>query len=325
MIYCIKAEALSSAWPSVDEIPNSNETSIETCVTAFPINLPKPDFKADIFDVEDIKFLCLERTKISRTEQDYLSNYKKLQEKLNSFDECVFLKKEGNEVLNYCSSKNFMDGHVLKTFSEAGYPVQTRTEKGVHGASKTSDIVNNDGIKHGSWNKDSNGKKTEETGSQILKHSDGRVLNGGDIVEKTASLVLEYPTSSENEKIDTDRQEMEPPNSETEIYKQLLDYYAAYFMRFLENATMRRVFNLPRENCVCCTEIDNDICAKSKDVDQQKCSGCPSCLASNGAKIGLLFSGGIDSMVLAAMADRYELHFILFQYVLFFRFISAFS
>lgn len=68
------------------------------------------------------------------------------------------------------------------------------------------------------------------------------------------------------------------------------DVVVAQFKNILMEAVRRRVFNLPRENLP-------DLSKRSfqaKSVNNERKSG----------HVGILFSGGIDSIVLAALADR---------------------
>ena len=93
----------------------------------------------------------------------------------------------------------------------------------------------------------------------------------------------------------------DPPNTETMMNKHLLDFYMKHFLTILQEATRRRVYNLPRSNEAMVTEDMSTIAIGSPEVG--KC-GSP--------KVGILFSGGIDSMVLTAMADRYYDAFFIF-------------
>ncbi len=93
-----------------------------------------------------------------------------------------------------------------------------------------------------------------------------------------------------------------PPDSEHPINVVLLDYYMKNFMIILEEATRRRVYNLPRDEDLECSESSEETRVGNLDCDKRK---------RKRPKVGILFSGGIDCMTLAAMADRYGLRKIL--------------
>lgn len=59
------------------------------------------------------------------------------------------------------------------------------------------------------------------------------------------------------------------------------------FLSVLETAVRKRVFNIPRRHL-----MDKSCCKTVEDEDGQS------------SKVGILFSGGIDSVVLTALADR---------------------
>ena len=72
------------------------------------------------------------------------------------------------------------------------------------------------------------------------------------------------------------------------------------FANVLMEAVRRRVFNLPRrtitETCIVTGEIQDNISVDKKE----KALG----VENTGSNVGILFSGGLDSIVLAALADR---------------------
>eukprot|EP00794_Sanderia_malayensis_P007908 gene7908-8762_t len=85
-----------------------------------------------------------------------------------------------------------------------------------------------------------------------------------------------------------------PPDSNQVLNELLLDFYAKNFMIILKEATRRRVYNLPRDG------DKVQINAKPGNLDLMNCESN----TLKAPKVGILFSGGIDCMTLAAMADR---------------------
>lgn len=71
------------------------------------------------------------------------------------------------------------------------------------------------------------------------------------------------------------------------------------FVEILTAAVRKRVFNLPRERGT--ETCHHEDCKKTENCSCQCCERPPH---RKGSKVGILFSGGLDSMVLAALADR---------------------
>ncbi|XP_065070032.1 asparagine synthetase domain-containing protein 1-like isoform X2 [Rhopilema esculentum] len=87
----------------------------------------------------------------------------------------------------------------------------------------------------------------------------------------------------------------EPPAKETSENAMMLEKCASFFLEVMEEATRRRVYNLPREKFL---ELKNKegILDSLQTIDTKE--------GKQVTNVGILFSGGIDSMVLAALADR---------------------
>ena len=81
---------------------------------------------------------------------------------------------------------------------------------------------------------------------------------------------------------------------------------AETLLNLLENAVSKRVRNIP-QLCDIRTRVTKCEC---EAVHVTSHSNCPAAMLGN-AKLGVLFSGGVDSIVLAALADR-SLSFSLF-------------
>lgn len=132
--------------------------------------------------------------------------------------------------------------------------------------------------------------KSSENGHTVESREDECTeedqLNDGDnTVENKMNFELRRKVETRKDTNCFNLEENGPPSSDSEIYRQILEYFTNCFMHFLENATKRRVFNLPRDS------------GKGKDYTYRE--------KNKNAKVGILFSGGIDSMVIAAIADRY--------------------
>ena len=71
------------------------------------------------------------------------------------------------------------------------------------------------------------------------------------------------------------------------------------FVEILTAAVRKRVFNLPRGKVT--DTCHHEDCEKTENCSRQCCKKPQH---RKGSKVGILFSGGLDSMVLAALADR---------------------
>ena len=87
----------------------------------------------------------------------------------------------------------------------------------------------------------------------------------------------------------------QPPAKETSENAMMLEKYASFFLEVMEEATRRRVYNLPREK-FSVPKYKEGILKSLQTMDTKD--------GKQVTNVGILFSGGIDSMVLAALADR---------------------
>ncbi len=79
--------------------------------------------------------------------------------------------------------------------------------------------------------------------------------------------------------------------NEIEAESTRLDFIVENFFNKLKESVMKRVSNLPRLCKACATDRDGQV---KKFTSNEKCEH---------AKLAVLFSGGVDSSVLAALAD----------------------
>ena len=266
-MYSIDIGQLDSSWRIVDDTSHGNKTNFESYLTVYPLSVPKSDIKADILTAEDVAFLCSQENGISA--EASLSNETTALE-YKKLKEKIKLLDEFKVSANY---ENISVDNCIPKENLDDRPLRDCYEK--------------------DCSMETEPKHTEVKISQIPISGDADLDLSNDELNK--------------DRTEPESKEMEPPEGDSENYKELLDYYATYFLRFLEISTMRRVFNLPREGVVNCKLNSNNFCAKDSYMDHQVCHSSPSCVKPKHAKVGILFSGGIDSMVLAAVADRYDI------------------
>ena len=283
-VYCISGKDLLEFWTG-----NSNVTSFEPCVTSYPIRLPTSDFNH--------RMQCLEDSIIKQTLEEkncFLVECNCSQREVNSL-----IKSNQTDTLNCCeSNKTFCEkssGSDCCGTDDAksgikchcascdrgiqdGLPSSCNTEKTV------VDTVNDKlCIEH----KEENSSKEPV----VLNSESNKCYSQGPLISETMpkNTFCKQCFFRQLQGFDEN-----PPSFDNRLNILLLERYSSNFMEILEEATRRRVFNLPRER----TRFDRAITSHDEEA-------CQSSLEGKTAKVGLLFSGGIDSMVLAAMADRY--------------------
>ena len=269
MIYCIKIDQLAAALASGDSISNTDGTKSNSYLTSFPLNIPMHDIKADILTAEEVRLLCfLEnaiRDGVSELDKTALKSYRSLKKNIRSLENCVVSAKENCYPINDCILQQTVDSLLLENDIGDAYSVEMQTKHAGHltsNAGSTASTVLGD-----------RSKEDHEAGTSMV------------------NLLVEQMNLLTNEELIPYSKEVDPPDGDTEIYKELLDYYTTYFVHYLEAATIRRVYNLLRDGCDQCKDSESNATSVEKDP-------------SRAAKVGILFSGGIDSMVLAAVADR---------------------
>ena len=285
MIYCINIEKLSARWPNENHKLNSNGTDKESYLTAFPVTVPNCIIKADIPTFEDIRFLCSQENEIRNNQSDAaaLIHYKKLKKKIKNLDKCLISVNYETHMVHKCLTGGIVDDLSFGECSKLESPEEMQMKHNRH-------ITVKEPI-------------TDNASMEVL--NEGQNDCNKTVTQTTNALSA---ISLANDKIKLDLNEAEPPGSDTEIYKELLNYYVTYFLYFLETATMRRVFNLPREDCISWKSIKNDLDAGIEITSDKEHNCCASSRTPNAAKVGILFSGGIDSMVLASVADKYVVY-----------------
>ena len=271
MIYCIKIDQLAAALATGDSLSNSDGTKSNSYLTSFPLNIPMHDIKADILTAEEVRLLCfLEneiRDGVSELDKTALKSYRSLKKNIRSLENCVVSAKENCYPINDCNLRETLDAVLLENDIGDACSVEMQTK---HAGYLTSN--------------------TGRTASTILGDLSKEDHEAG---TSMVNLLVEQINLLTNEELIPDSKEVDPPDGDTEIYKELLDYYTTFFVHYLEAATIRRVYNLPRDGGDQCKHSESNVPSVEKDP-------------SRAAKIGILFSGGIDSMVLAAVADRYD-------------------
>ena len=286
-VFCISGKDLLEFWTE-----SSNATSFEPCVTSWPIRLPISDFNH--------RMKCLEDSIIMQKleeENHFLTA-------CNCFHRKVTSSNKSNQMnsLNCCQSNKAAD------VSSAGNDCV--------GAEDTKSCI----------------KYPSTSCKRVIKDDLSRSVSIQETLAVTVNekLCIEYKKDSRKEstvsnaecgsypgQVTTNSEtkpkndfckecffcdlQENPPSYDSILNIHLLEYYSSSFMEILEEATRRRVFNLPRER----SDFDRE---RTSHQDET----CQSSVEGKTAKVGLLFSGGIDSMVLAAMADRFV--FCLLKY-----------
>ena len=262
-------------WPNEDNKLKSNNTDAESYLTTFPIAVPNCVIKADIPTLEDIRFLCLKESKIStgNNQLDHASliYYQRLKKKIKNLDKCLVSGNYKTHMIQKCLNGGIVDDSSIGGCFKFESPGEMETKH--YGYLTAKEPI------------------TDNASMEVLNEEQN---DGNEIVTHTTTVLSEI--SLANDKTELDLNEADPPGSDTELYRELLNYYVTYFQYFLETATTRRVFNLPREDCINSESIKQDLDARTKNTNDR---------TPKAAKVGILFSGGIDSMVLAAVADKY--------------------
>ena len=283
-VYCINGKDLLEFWTE-----SSNVASFEPCITSYPICLPTSDFNH--------RLQCLEDNIIKQT----------LEKENHFLVECNCSHWEVNSVtisnqtdaLNCCESN--------KAFCEKSSGSDCCGTDDAKSGTKCYCASCDHGIQDGL----SSSFKTEEILVDTL--SDKLCIEQKEEDSSKEPVVLDSESSqccrqrtliSETKAKNAFCKQCffrqlqgfdeNPPTFDDRLNILLLELYSSNFMEILEEATRRRVFNLPRGR----TRFDRAITSHHEEA-------CQSSLGGKTAKVGLLFSGGIDSMVLAAMADRY--------------------
>lgn len=282
-VYCINGKDLLEFWTE-----NSNVTSFEPCVTSYPICLPTSDF--------NLRMICQEESIIEQTleeENHFLTEFNCSHLVVNSS-----IKPNHMDTLNCRESNKVLC--VNSTGSDCCGTDDAKSGIKCHCASCDHDI------KDGHLRLPT-GETLADTVSEKLgiEHKKENLSEEFKLNAECSSYCAQMMLDSEAKPKDLFCKECffrnlqefnkNPPSPDNKLNIHLLEHYSSHFMEILEEATRRRVFNLPRER----TNLDR------KQTSQQD-EACQSNLEGKNAKVGILFSGGIDSMVLAAMADRYN-------------------
>lgn len=271
MVHSVSVSKLAAMWLTENRTAADNGEHFESCIASFLLQLPEPDFRANISRLRKFGHLSINEGKISDN-----GNHEERDLLFPRDPHCNDCIVKGN------GSSNLKENKYSACSSEI-------------------DLVDGSSVDFSQF------EPLQEGNHENSRHPGNETKHLKDIPIYCANFAENLDDLQANESVRMIRNvayghlySEEPPASSTDIYKNFLYYYTHCFMSLLESSTHRRVFNLPR------MEIVNP---NGKKL--QQCSTYSVAIEStlsSPAKVGVLFSGGIDSMVLAAMADRYFFH-----------------